>query len=199
MDVDVCSCMLTRQSSNLPQDICVSPIRSICLPLHYQYHKRSQHTRDSLRSIHILYSAVPVVLLLLQLSLLPASLHDHLLAQDLASSPTTPRAHWRQQPIKGRALFHVHDLQCRKTMIGGWRRAEHCTQAISLHKTWSPACPHQEHTGHSSPSKYVLPQRDPTMQQCDSSCDSCDSATVRQCDTFATVRHFCNSATVATV
>ena len=122
-----------------------------------------------------------------------------LLAQDLASSPTTPRAHWRQQPIKDRALFHVYDLQCRKATLRGWRRAKLCNQAISLHKTWSPACPHQEHTGDSSPSKYVLPQRDPTMQQCDSSCDSCDSATVRQCDSFATVRQFCDSATVATV
>ena len=28
-----------------------------------------------------------------------------------------------------------------------------CTQAISLHQTWHPACPHQGHTGDSCPSQ----------------------------------------------
>ena len=74
-----------------------------CPPLPVEYHKRSQHIRF-FRSVHILHSAVPVVLLLLQLSY---------------SSPSY-------------LLFSM---------------------TTSLHQTWSPACPHQEHTGDSILSK----------------------------------------------
>ena len=41
----------------------------------------------------------------------------NLIAPDLAPSQSTPRAHWRQLPIKGRGLFHAYDVQIRKMML----------------------------------------------------------------------------------
>ena len=43
----------------------------------------------------------------------PALLHGHLIAPDLEPSLITPRAHWRQLPIKGRGLFHAYNVQIR--------------------------------------------------------------------------------------
>ena len=118
---------------------------------------------------------------------------DNLLAQDMASSPTTPRAHWRQQPIKDRALFHVYDLQCRKATLRGWRRAKLCTQAISFAQDLVSSLPTPRAHWRQQPIKICAaterPHHATVRQQLFNCCDSCDSATVlRQCDSFATVR-----------
>ena len=47
----------------------------------------------------------------------------HLLAPDLAPSLSTPRAQWRQLPIKSRGLFHAYDVQIRKTMLQSRRQS----------------------------------------------------------------------------
>ena len=92
-------------------------------------------------------------------ALLPALLHVHLLAPGLACSLATPREHWRQQPIKGRGLLHMHNLQIKKATSRSWRRVALYAQAISL-ILLAPnlACslwPHQGHIGDSNLSKAV--------------------------------------------
>ena len=47
----------------------------------------------------------------------PALLHGHLIAPDLAPRLITPRAHWRQLPIKGRGLFHAYNVQISKATL----------------------------------------------------------------------------------
>ena len=42
---------------------------------------------------------------------------SHLLAPDLVSTLSSPRAHCRQQLIQGRGLFHVHNLRSRKMSL----------------------------------------------------------------------------------
>ena len=46
----------------------------------------------------------------------------NLIAPDLAPSQSTPRAHWRQLPIKGRGLFHAYDVHIRKTTLRSCQR-----------------------------------------------------------------------------
>ena len=41
---------------------------------------------------------------------------------DLAPSLSTPRAHWRQLPIKGRGLFHAYDVHIRKATLRSCQR-----------------------------------------------------------------------------
>ena len=82
-----------------------------------------------------------------------ALLQGNLIAPDLVPSLTTPRAHWRQLPIKGRGLFHAYDVHIRKATLRSCQRFGTLSKGNSLHKTWPPVQPHQEHTGDSSPSK----------------------------------------------
>ena len=82
--------------------------------------KKEPPTQDSLRS-----TSAMVLLLCAPLAAPahPALLHGNLIAPDLAPSQTTPRAHWRQLPIKGRGLFHAYDVQIRKTILQSCRQA----------------------------------------------------------------------------
>ena len=76
----------------------------------------------------------------------------NLFAPDLAPSLSTPWAHWRQLPIKGRGQFHAYDVHLRKTMLQSCRCMALHAKATSLHQTWHPTCPHQGHTGDSKSS-----------------------------------------------
>ena len=60
--------------------------------------------------------------LLLLLTAHSASFCGNLLAPDLAPNLSTPRAHWRQLPIKGRGLFHAYDVQIMKATLRSCQR-----------------------------------------------------------------------------
>ena len=81
--------------------------------------KKESHTQDSLRSTSAM---VPLLCAPPAAPACPALLQGNLIAPDLAPSLTTPRAHWRQLPIKGRGLFHAYDVQIRKATLRSCQR-----------------------------------------------------------------------------
>ena len=80
--------------------------------------KKGASHQDSLRSTSATGSAMGLLLCAAPAaSAYPALLHGHLIAPDLAPRLITPRAHWRQLPIKGRGLFHAYNVQISKATL----------------------------------------------------------------------------------